>query len=232
MAYKGGYNKRGRRNTNYMRKYYKGKSSRDLTYGRMGQKVFTDTAWLVNKVHQLSGLINTEFKSNDTDGATTVTTTPLILLISGLARGDDLGDRDGRMVRWKSVSVKLQITMHATPIDDMIRIMVVIDKQPNETLLVIGDLLLSVTPQGQKNLSQRRRFVILKDEVISLSVGEGTTRFFQWYKKIDMKTIFDDSDAGTIADIETNAMYLILFGTEATNGITVGRTTRLRFIDN
>lgn len=228
---RGGYNRNGGR---YMRKYYKGKYRRDpLTYGRMGQKVFDDTSWLVNKVAQLSSLINTEFKTADTAGTSTLTTVPIIALLNGLGIGDDFNNRDGRQVRWKSVEIKIQFLLStAGPIEDMVRIMVVIDKQPNETLMVIADLLDTTTVQSMKNLNQRKRFVILLDTVIELSLAQRTNAFWKYYKKIDMKTIYDSSDTGGITDIETNAFYLVLFCTEAVNGIVSERTTRMRFIDN
>ncbi len=215
-------NGRGRYNRSYGRQW--GGTS-EFSYGNVLDKVTRD-------VTKLMGLVNTEFKTNDIVASTTVTTAPLISNINGLATGDQFNTRDGRVVRWKSIEVMLNISMHTTPIEDSIRIMVVIDKQPNEIVLVIADLLTATTMQGLKNLDGRKRFIILKDLTLDLSVGKGTNITWKWYKKLDMKSIYDDSDAGSIVDLTTNAMYLILFGTEATNGMTVGRSTRMRFIDN
>ena len=229
--YRGG-RRGGRRQGGYMKKYYKGKANRELTYGRMGQKVFTDMSYLVNTVAKLKGLINTEFKSLDTAVTATITSTPVITLLNGCAKGDTLNTRDGRQIRLKSVAVNLQCTMHATPLDDMLRVMLVIDKQPNVTALVIGDLLVNTNMGSMRNLDNRKRFVILRDERVVLSVGGGTNTFWQYYKELDMHTIYDGSDAGTIADITSNALYLIIFSTEAANGPSVSRTTRVRFLDN
>lgn len=189
-------------------------------------------ASLATTVYKLKSLINTEFKTVDTVASSVITTTPIIAIINALATGDDFDDRDGRVVRFKSIDVRLEMTMNTTPINDMIRVMVVIDKQANETTLLILDLLTLADMRSHKNLDQRKRFVILKDEVIEFSVGKGTNKLFHWYKKLDMKTIYDSGNAGTIADITTNAMYLILFGTEAANGVLVSRSVRMRYIDN
>ncbi len=236
MSYYGRNRGGGRRYKGYSQRngsgsYYNRRNGRrygggnGFTYGNMWDKVVRD-------VYKIKSLINTEFKTNDIVASTTITTTPLISNINGLATGDQFNTRDGRVVRWKSVEVMLNISMHTTPIEDSIRIMVVIDKQPNEIVMVIGDLLTATTMQGLKNLDGRRRFIILKDTTLDVSVGKGTNITWKWYKKIDMKSIYDDSDAGSIVDLTTNAMYLVLFGTEATNGMTVGRSTRMRFIDN
>ncbi len=224
MAYrkqKRQYRKGPRRRRGGRRNY----NNSNFTYGNVLDKV-------VNDVYRLKGLINVEFKTNDLAASATLTTTPLIAVLNSISTGDQFNTRDGRKVRWKSVQVNLEITMHATPINDMVRIMIVIDKQPNEIGLVIGDLLDTTTICSFRNLDQRKRFVILRDDVITLSVGGGTVKYWNYYRKIDMITIYDDSDAGTIADISTNAMWLVMFSTEATNGPTVSRCTRMRFIDN
>ncbi len=183
-------------------------------------------------VSKLKGLINTEFKSLDITTSATLTTTPVVALLSGLAKGDDIDNRDGRQVRWKSVEINLQIVMHTTPINTLVRILIVIDKQPNATLLTIAELLNQTTIDSVKNLDNRKRLVILRDDVVQLGDGYLTSTLWKYYKTLDMITVYDDSDAGTIADIETNALYLIMFSTEATNGPTVQRTMRMRFIDN
>ncbi len=224
MSYRG----RGKRNyttRKYKKRNYGGWGKRGSIYGKAG--------WQLNKdVSMLKGLINVEFKVNEIVATSVVTTTPLIAVINSLATGDQFNTRDGRVVRWKSIQIALELTMHTTPINDAVRIMVVIDKQPNELILVISDLINAVTMVAMRNLDQRKRFIILRDDVVVLSVGKGTNEIWKYYKKIDMKAIYDDSDAGSIADMTTNALYLILFGTEATNGTTVSRVTRMRFIDN
>ncbi len=226
----GGYNRGRRQNSGRFRGNggsgvsYR-KSRGNFTYWDVGDKLWND-------VKKLKALINTEFKTVDTVASITATTTPIIALLNGLVQGDDFDNRDGRLIRFKSIEVRLECVMNTTPINDMVRVMIVIDKQPNEILMVIGDLINATTMNAVKNLDQRKRFVILRDEVLTFSVGEGTTKFWSYYKKIDMKTVYDDSDAGSIVDITTNAVYLVLFGTEATNGVAIGRTTRMRFIDN
>ncbi len=217
MSYKKSYSKKYRKKCPPRRT--------NFTYGQVLDKVVGD-------VSKLKGLINVEFKVIDVVTASVVTTTPVIAVINACVQGDDFDQRDGRKVRFKSVSIKLHIRMHATPTSDTLRIMLVIDKQPNEIVMVIGDLLNNTDPEGQRNLDQRKRFTILRDDTITLDTGQGILRMWEYYKKLDMITIYDDSNAGNITDITTNALYLVLFGTEATNGMTIGRTTRLRFIDN
>jgi len=168
----------------------------------------------------------------DTAVSGVISTTPSIALINASVVGDDFDNRDGRSIRIKSVQIALTVFFNASATQTATRMMVVIDKQPNETLLVIGDLITATNSHAMRNLDQRKRFVILWDRVVTQGDQENAPRHIEFYKKLDMITVYDDSNAGTIADIETNALYLILFSTEATNTPTVGRTTRVRFIDN
>ncbi len=203
-----------------------------LTYGSMGQKVFEDTSWLVNKVHQLSGLINTEFKKIDVTDAATVSTTASIVVINPSVVGDDFDNRDGRKIRIKSVQLTLTAAIGVTTTFTFVRVLIVIDKQPNEIQLVITDLLDFANITSHRNLDGRKRFAILFDQILELNQEGKRTAVIKWYKKLDMITIYDDSNAGTIVDITSNALYLIISSDETTLVPFITRTTRVRFIDN
>ena len=83
MAYR-----RRRRYNNYNKKVCK---PNKFGYFDMYRKVERD-------VQKLKGLINVEFKSADTVASSTITTTPLVNLLTGLTKGDDFDNRDGRQV--------------------------------------------------------------------------------------------------------------------------------------
>ena len=177
-------------------------------------------------------LINTEFKKVDTQLETPITDTPQIRLINALIKGDDFDNRDGRSVRFKSVDIRWTVLMNLLNTQTTLRCMVVIDKQPNATLMLIGDLLDETHTNSFKNLNNRKRFVILKDETLTLQSSGKSTNYMRYYKPLDMITIYDDSDSGGISDITTNALYLVIFSDQATNGTIQDCHTRMRFIDN
>ncbi len=210
----------------YYKKYQKYKSRKgQFTYGQVVDKVIKD-------VKVLKGLINVEFKTLDTAVSAAVTTTPSIALINAPPVGDDFDERDGRQVRFKSCQLSVTMYQHASATQTAIRIMIVIDKQPNETLIEIGDLINATTTVSFRNLDQRKRFVILHNSVHVLSITGEQVVHMDWYKQMDMITLYDDTTTNSIASISTNALYLVIFSTEATNGPTIWRTTRVRFIDN
>ncbi len=218
---RGGSVVRGRRGRSNRTKFESGWN----IYGKAGYQLFKD-------VSRLKGLINTEFKKIDVTAAATVSTTASIILINPSVVGDDFDSRDGRVIRLKSVQLTLTAAIGVTTTFSFVRVMIVIDKQPNEILLVLTDLLDFANITSHRNLDGRKRFVILKDEILELSQVGKRTAIIKWYKDLDMKTIYDDSNAGDITDITSNALYLILSSDEATLVPFVTRTTRVRFIDN
>ncbi len=220
MAYRGRQRRTPRRRNSR-------RPTKNFGYMAMGQKIYKD-------VQRLKGLINVEFKCNDPlrSSAITPNATGTLSSLVGLARGDDSDDRDGRQVRWKSVQVAITFIIHSSAVATQIRCILFIDKQPNATLAITGDLLDTVAITTFRNLDNRKRFVILWDKVVSLSNQGVKAAYIDMYKQMDMKTIYDDSTAGDIIDIETNAMYLFVFSNESTNTPTVTRSVRLRFLDN
>ncbi len=217
---RGRRSRRGRKFNSYGPRYG------EFTYGNVLDKVVRD-------VSRLSGLINTEFKTVDNSSSTTVIDTGLVILLNATVVGDDFDNRDGRQIRFKSVQYAINVIQHPTAVSTITRIMIVLDKQPNGVLMVIADLLTSGgNTLDFRNLNNRKRFVIVSDVIVTQSDTANTTDYRSLYKQMDFKTVYDDSNAGSIADIETNALFMILLSSEAANGPTVQVETRCRFIDN
>lgn len=228
-GYKPAYNQYTRR-PYYRRSYnnnnnYNNQSRLDV-YKSAGSQLYKDVSMLKN-------LINVEFKSNEVTLAdVAATNTGIIQLLNGLQKGDNINSREGRVVRWKSVQCLMKITMDSGVSASIFRCLIVIDKQPNQTTLTMSQLLGASTVTSLKNLDNRKRFVILKDELITLS-SDKPEAMINYYRKIDMKTIYDASDSGNIADISTNAIYCVFLSDQtAALEPLVDATFRLRFIDN
>ena len=124
--------------------------------------------------------------------------------------------------------------MHASATNTTIRYFCFLDKQPNAaapTMADIVDTSASSAVDAFRNLSNRKRFVFLKEFRFTLDQDNSeTTR--KWYRKLDLKTIYDDSDTGNISDITTASLFFYLVSDEGTNLPTVITNHRLRFIDN
>lgn len=210
------------------RKSYKRRgAARGKVYGAAAGQLWKD-------VKMLKNLINVEFKVKDLVTTANPNTVGSPVLLNGLTKGDDYNNRDGRQVRWKSIQMLLRATMHASATNTTIRYWCFLDKQPNAAAPTSGDLVdvsASSPVDAFRNLSNRKRFVFLKEFRFTLDTDNSeTTR--KWYRKIDLKTIYDDSDAGNISDITTASLFFYLVSDESTNLPTVVLNHRLRFIDN
>ena len=153
-----------------------------------------------------------------------------------MTRGDEFNNRDARQIRVKSVQANFfsETDPNATT-PSLLRQTLFIDKQPSAAAPTASDLYTSGQVfSGLRNLDGRKRFVILKTGIIRNSEYGSPNGLVQrkFYKKLDMKTVYNASNAGTIADIESNALYMF-FGTDASaqNPVVTG-SARIRFIDN
>lgn len=187
---------------------------------------------LQRDVKNLKNFINVEFKYKDTELSVNPSASGAFYLLNGLQTGDNVINRDGRLVRIKSCQAKYKLTMNASATNTTVRFLWFIDKQANQSTPTGSDLFINVNTQGLKNLNNRKRFVFLKDQTISLSSNSLTEKRFNYYRKLDMKTVYDAGDAGTIADITTNALYLYVISDEAVNTPSLELYNRIRFIDN
>lgn len=218
---------RYRRNYRNRRRRYRRYPRKKLTYGRIGRKIYRDVSYLKN-------MINTEFKSEDVvttiNPDNTAGSSGSRTLLNALTRGDTIDTRDGRQVRFKSVQVNINSVINTSATDTRVFVALVIDKQPNQNAPTYAQ----VFDQGQamfRNLDWRKRFVVLRKWIIKLN-QDYPEQVRNLYKKIDMKTVYNDGNTGTVTDITTNALYLVHLSDEPTNTPSVTLSTRLRFIDN
>lgn len=187
----------------------------------------------VNRGVQLS---EGELKSVDHNGALACNTTGTLLLLNGIARGDEINERNGREVTMRSVELKVQSAVTAgTGIDQIQRHLLVYDRQTNGTALTIAQVLDSVSTVAMKSLENRRRFKILMDRtvVLNATAEPGSMNYYKYYRRIFYPVTFNSGDAGTVADITTGSLYFITLGTVVA-GATAGTTTvqgRVRYQD-
>jgi len=145
--------------------------------------------------------------------------------LNGIARGTDVSERVGRQV--EMVSLDIRVTGSCTPTtgtDQVQRFLVVVDHQVNGTAPTLQDVLVSASPDSMYNINNRKRFSIIYDKayVINASGEAGSSKFFEI--KISLRPLletFNGGNAGTVADIATNAIFAFAMGTNAP-GATAG----------
>lgn len=143
-------------------------------------------------------------------------------LLNGMGMGTSASTRIGRQVILRSVQVRgaIQVTL-TTGIRQQIRVMLVYDRQSNGVTAGITDVLNASDVASMKNLSNKRRFKVMMDKFILLSAADlaGEQQVLDFYRRLRHPVMFNDGNAGDISDIESGALYLIMFG-EVASGAT------------
>ena len=156
-------------------------------------------------------------------------------LLNGCTQGSDATNRIGRKLVLKSCLVRGTFTLASTSTGGSpIRLVLVYDKQANAAAPATTDVFLADNFSSQNNLNNRDRFIILSDFISDPIAASGNFSIgFKMYKKMNLETMFNGGNAGTVADITSGALYLFMAqnGSIATAAPTLNLRTRVRFID-
>lgn len=193
--------------------------------------------WQLSKdVSRLKDAINVEYKLLEhKSAAQSVNNAGTFVLMNGSQKGDDYNSRDGRQIRIKSFYFNAKVTIHPSAVHTVFRVMLLIDTQPTGVAPILSQILRVGTVANilcMRNLDNRKRFSILRDFRINLN-QDYPEKYIKVFRRLDMKTIYDDSNAGDITDISSNALYMLFISEEvADNFPTIEHVARVRFIDN
>lgn len=175
----------------------------------------------------------------DADGRECDTTTAKVLL-NGCTQGTTDITRVGRKIQMSSLLIRGAIcNPSGTGLDQINRVMVIIDNHPNGAVFGIADLLDNSGAVGYWCANRNRgfipRFTVLYDETYHIgAAGEANSCMPLFiYRKLNMPVNFNTGNAGTIADFDTGAIYLVTMG-----NLVAGNTaaclyfnSRVRFTD-
>jgi len=160
-----------------------------------------------------------EFKSVDVTNSVDCNTGTAVLLLNGIARGDEIFERNGREVIMKSIQVALRAAgTAATGIGQSCRVLFVYDRQTNAAALTAAQVLTAADTLAPRNLENRRRFKILYDRLFDLpsritaTVSGPEKVHDKFYRRLRHPITFNSGDAGTVADITTGSLYAVVIG--------------------
>lgn len=221
----------------YKRKYYRRRRRTYKRYGYFG-KFGRDagSAWKMAK--KALSLINVEYKYLDvTAGSQNMTGTPTIVLLNGCQTGDTATTRDGQSILLKSIYCQFMVYMDPSSTTyNIVRFMLVLDTQPNATVMSAADLFQNNTSGTNVvspiNINYGKRFKVLYDKRFSLNATQIREKVWKYFKRLKFHTKFNTGNAGTIADITSNALYLVFVNDNNVTTPDCQYYVRLRFIDN
>lgn len=199
-----------------------------------------------------------EKKVFDIDSATyAANTTGSVTTLFIPTLGSDMTNRVGRKTTVKSLYVRgfLQVeasqstwTSPLNSVPQQARLIIAIDMQPNGAAPAISDVLKESTKtQSQLNINNRDRFKILSDKTYVLGGAIYNTTATQAvasqndqikqikiFKKLNLETIFNGTNGGTVADINSGSLFMLTLGNiGAGSGVDADffLSTRVRFVD-
>lgn len=207
---------------------------------RRGKVYGAAAAQLWKDVKMIKSAVNVEYKVQDTNQPlATVNGTPTVTLFNALQRGDDYNQRNGRSVKWTSIYQRITANSSTTATaPHYIRYVLFWYKDPSATAPTPTQMFGAAAPgiNSMMNLNVRKDFVILADLVIKCNpvTGGSSSNFRKIYKKTGMHTIFNASNLGTIADIESGALYAFTWSDTSVGAEMPLMTvqSRLRYVDN
>lgn len=161
-------------------------------------------------------------------------TTGVVTLLNGVTTGTAANTRIGRKIVMKSILLRMSIVKGATTAGEgNMRVMIVYDKQSNQSSPPSSEILSPDSIAGLNNLNNVDRFKIITDKFYSFGIVDNTAINIQKYKKLNLPVQYNAGAAGTIGDIQTGALYLVTYtnGNYSVAAPTGQAMIRLRFLD-
>lgn len=163
-------------------------------------------------------------RSIQTQVVTPIVTTGQHRLLNGLTQGDLLNQRNGRSILGRYLDFSLWLKNGHVDAQSF-RALIVQYKQPSATNLVIANVFQDSTSGTTMSYSlpnliwvgSKRPFKILKDiKMFPAGINDkaGVMKKFRINLR-NMKTRFNNNNNGDFTDIVTNAIYLVILGTQA-----------------
>lgn len=179
---------------------------------------------------------------------------PTFQLLNGILTGSGFFNRVGARIEMKSIHIRAVITFLATSVQDVNRLIVFYDRQPNGAAPAIADVLqardnagaATTAAQSEINLDNRERFVILRDKewfVPSTTVAAGVLTNGPGYPGDDNLMHINEfiplkglgthykASTGAIGDIATGSLFAVFISQNQGGVMNCSFNARLRFDD-
>lgn len=189
-------------------------------------------------------------------GFTSVGTGPVANLLNGVQVGAAFTNRIGSRMEMKSIHMRGTITSTVTDVQNILRALLIYDRQPNGAAPVYTDVFQSRDQSGtaattaisEINLDQRDRYVVVRDFQWSspavsnaagvltngpeYAPGDNDWNLNEFIPLTGLTTHFKSSSAPTtIADINTGSLYMFFVTSGTSARWTFSGGFRLRFND-
>lgn len=143
-------------------------------------------------------------------------TTPYMVLLNYITKGDNISNRDGNDVIAKSIKLRLQLSKAGSL--SLYRVMLLCDKHPLGSAPTLSELFTSNTPKitdmyDFQNKNVQSRFKVIYDRVHRIGSVTPVGEYLVMNRKFRLQNAhvsYALGNAGTIADIDKCAYYLVI----------------------
>lgn len=205
---------------------------------RGGQSTRSIAVRALRATDQERKFLDNVFANNVVDSADA--TSISLFVLNAVADGVNNFERIGRKMAMRSLYIQLAVELNAAAVlnASYVRMIVVLDRQPNGALPTVPNVLL-LPASGNlltemlspNNLNNSKRFVTLWDHRVTFQRNFISGRLVQKYIPLSQSVQFNGT-GGTIGNIATNSLILIMIGDVAGGGpqSLFSGTIRLRFV--
>jgi len=199
----------------------------NVTLGDLGSAL--GEVWDV--AHDLIPMLNVEVKSLDTISTYSGNAAGFVIPQTALAQGADYNQRDGISIKAVSIESRLTLDGNAAANFDDVRIVYFIDTQNQGTTPAVTDLLEATDVRSAFNHINLHRFVILVDDMFTLSLGGPTAKASTHRLPLDHHVKYTGA-ASAAANLREGNVFFMLISQQAVNTCYLRLYTRFSFVDN
>lgn len=147
----------------------------------------------------------------------------ILTLLNGLAPGTGASQRIGKKIIMKSILFRAAIGGNSgtftIPFQGSVRCLIIQDKQANATAPTVAQILEVATGTSPMNMDNRERFLVLANKSVPIDQNGGhQSGKINVYKRMNLPVVFNNGTAGTVADITSGSVYLLLIAEQALVG--------------
>lgn len=155
----------------------------------------------------------------------------IIICLNQIEQGSNFNQRIGASVAIRNVAYRFELDLGTTPVPTSGRVILVWDKQPNNTLTTYGAIFGYNSYLSFMYAPNTQRFVVLRNQQFSLSPNGDQSLFFEGFCKINMKSTYGSSGAQVP---NTGALLLVYISDQdtAANQPLIQGCWRIRYLDS
>lgn len=171
---------------------------------------------IARTVSSIAQMVNTEKKYVDNTSSLIAVPNTGIVVANYTTMPQGLGDnsRIGNSIKGKSISGKLYMSKNIGVQTTGLRLLWVLDKECDGSLPSLAQILDNVDIVSGVNRDYSKRYVILKDQLMTLNDGGGQTKFRKFFFPTDFHVHFDGPTAA-IGDAKENQVFLFALSDQA-----------------